>query len=202
MSTALVGVSVEAALRAVKRSGAHQHWEAFGDLLESFRPCLLRLAEQQIRGSIARRLDAGDIVQETLLVAYRDFQGFRGNTPAEFGAWLRAILLHRLQSSIARHRSCKRDIRREVALESGQLESSGPQIDLEKREETLALRSVLANLPARYAEIIQLREYQQLPYARIRKRLGVTEQLARVLHFRALRMLRRKLNCHPLFNGQ
>ena len=177
-------------------------YESLGDLLESHRPVLLRLAQRQLHGSIARRVDAGDMVQETFLAAHRDIRSFRGSTLIEFGGWLKAILMHRLRSAVSSHQSGKRDIRREVAFEGGHWESIGPPAELERRECLQALRSALAQLPARYAEIIHLREYQQLPYARIRECLGVTEQLARVRHVRALRMLRQKLRADPLFKSQ
>ena len=44
------------------------------------------------------RLDPSDIVQQTLLKAHENLNGFRGKTDAELQAWLRAILAQQLAS--------------------------------------------------------------------------------------------------------
>src|SRR5207253_6129409 len=52
------------------------------------------LARAQVESWLRAKVDASDLVQQTLLEAYRDFQRFRGTTEAEWLAWLRQILTH------------------------------------------------------------------------------------------------------------
>jgi hypothetical protein len=52
--------------------------EALGQLLEAQRADLHGLAERQLEGRIAARVDASDILQQTFLEAYRSFPQFAG----------------------------------------------------------------------------------------------------------------------------
>ena len=63
------------------------------------------------------RLNPSDIVQEGMLAAHRDFEGFRGTSQGELLCWLRTILIHVLQQNYEKHiKAAKRDIRRERSL--------------------------------------------------------------------------------------
>ena len=64
--------------------------EALGRLLEAQRACLHRLAERQLEGRIAARVDASDIIQQTFLEAYRSFPQFAGRGTRELVAWLQS----------------------------------------------------------------------------------------------------------------
>ena len=69
---------------------------ALGQLLERYRNYLLALARVQIGRRLQRKVEEGDLVQETFLEAHRAFGRFRGTTEAEFAYWLRQILAARL----------------------------------------------------------------------------------------------------------
>ena len=60
--------------------------DALGNLLELYRNYLRLLARTQIDLTLRVRLDASDLVQETLLEAFRDFQHFAGSTEKELVA--------------------------------------------------------------------------------------------------------------------
>jgi aminoglycoside phosphotransferase family enzyme len=64
--------------------------------LDRFRSYLLLLARRQLQGHAPARLDASDLVQQTLLEAHRQREHFRGATDGERAAWLRQILAHNL----------------------------------------------------------------------------------------------------------
>jgi RNA polymerase sigma-70 factor (ECF subfamily) len=66
--------------------------EGGGPAVESFRAYLMLLARLQLGGRIKGKLDASDVVQQTLLDAVRQRQQFRGQTAAEMAAWLRRML--------------------------------------------------------------------------------------------------------------
>ena len=67
---------------------------AFGELLGLYRNYLVLLARVHIDTNLKAKADPSDLIQETCLMAARDFPQFRGETEAEFIAWLRRILAH------------------------------------------------------------------------------------------------------------
>src|SRR5437588_731510 len=69
-----------------------QDRSALGLLLERYRPYLNVLARVQIGRQLQGKVDPGDVVQEALLGAFRDFSHFRGTTEDQFRCWLREIL--------------------------------------------------------------------------------------------------------------
>ena len=54
--------------------------QALGQLLEAYRAYLLLLGRVQLEGRLRRKVDPADVVQETLLEAFRDFAQFQGHT--------------------------------------------------------------------------------------------------------------------------
>src|SRR5215831_4178952 len=90
--TATVTTPVEHHLQAAEGNEATD----LGSLLDSYRIYLLLLARVQIGRRLQGKVDAADLVQETLLSAHRDLASFRGTTEKEFAGWLRQILACRL----------------------------------------------------------------------------------------------------------
>src|SRR5258708_28745764 len=64
--------------------------------LPEFRDYLKVLASAQLDPRLQRKLDASDLVQQTLLEAHRDMEQFRGETRGELAGWLRRILARNL----------------------------------------------------------------------------------------------------------
>ncbi|HEV2950282.1 MAG TPA: sigma factor [Gemmataceae bacterium] len=60
--------------------------------LDRFRHYLLLLAQLHLGNPARAKLDASDVVQETLLEAHRKRGQFRGRNEAELAAWLRQML--------------------------------------------------------------------------------------------------------------
>ncbi len=76
--------------------------------LERFRNYLRFLAEIKLDRRLRRRIDASDIVQETLLRAYVAWDTFRGNDSAQRVAWLRQILMRTILHALRDARCAKR----------------------------------------------------------------------------------------------
>ena len=73
------------------------------------------VARSQVETWLRRKVDASDLVQETMLEAYRDFERFEGRTEQEWLAWLRKILAHNAADFVRRYRgTAKRAAGREV----------------------------------------------------------------------------------------
>lgn len=62
---------------------------ALGQLLERYRNYLCLLAQVQIGRRIQGKFDVSDVVQETFLEVHRGIGQFRGDTEAQYLAWLR-----------------------------------------------------------------------------------------------------------------
>src|SRR4051794_6409643 len=74
-------------------------------------------ARARIETKLRAKVDASDLVQQTLLEAHRGFGGFRGAPEAEWRAWLRRILDHNAADFVRRYRTTgKREVGREVPL--------------------------------------------------------------------------------------
>src|SRR4051794_5914964 len=61
------------------------------------------VARAQVESWMQAKIDPSDLVQQTLLDAHRGFADFRGQTEAEWCAWLRRILSHNTGDFIRRH---------------------------------------------------------------------------------------------------
>ena len=169
------------------------------DALEQlFGACLpyLRVAAHQDLGVALRsRIDAADVVQETLIEACRDFPYFRGKTEKSLFAWLRQILHNNLTNEKRRHiTAAMRSIRREVRLNKtalnclhdlAQSEWESPREQAQAQETSEALQRVLRNLPEHYRQVLLLHSCEELTFAEVGERLHCSAEAARKLWGRA-----------------
>ena len=86
--------------------------------LDRFRGYLLLLARLHTSTRLQGKLDASDVVQQTLVQALSGLEGFRGTSDAEMAAWLRQILARHLANVARDQGRQKRDVRREHSLEA------------------------------------------------------------------------------------
>ena len=87
-----------------------------GAELERFRDYLMLLSRLQLGPRMHGRLEASDLVQQTLLDACRDLDAFRGSTDEELAAWLRRLLACNLADARRALGREKRDISRDRPL--------------------------------------------------------------------------------------
>ncbi len=177
--------------------------------LESYRDYLHLLARSQLPVSVRSKLDASDIVQETLLEAHRNADQFRGNSRPSYLAWLRQMLAFNLADKLRALRSDKRDIDREQSIaqaldqSSIQLEEwlvsqhSSPSIRMERQERALIVASALAKLPEAQRDAIQLRYIDGLGLEAIGAEMGRSITAVAGLLKRGLEGLRSSLSDPP-----
>ena len=189
-------------LLAQARRGEEQH---LGRLLQLYRNYLTILATVQLDARLRRRISPSDLVQETMLGAYRDFRKFRGQTEGELVAWLRQILIHCLHHAYEMHfRASRRDIRREISLDdmdrsSNRLggiaqalaaQSESPSAPVRDRERAVAIADKLAKLQPDYREVIVLRNLQSLSFEEVAQRMDRKPGAVRMLWLRAIEKFR------------
>ncbi len=170
--------------------------------LEQYREYLALLAHLQLDSRLRDKLDASDIVQQTLLEAHQARGQLRGRGEAELAGWLRKILAHNLSDALRAFRRGKRDVARERSLQqavdqsSARIEAwiaadqSSPSHQAERQEESVRLANALAQLPAAQREALVMQYWQQYTLAEIGERLGRSPAAVAGLLKRGLKQLR------------
>lgn len=181
----VIDFPLEAWLEAARKGSR----EALGWAFEAYRPYLAQTAKSWLGADLVAKEDVTDLVQETFLEAFRDFEQFQGGDPAAWKAWLRQILLHNLHHLQRRYRGTgKRQIRREVPL--AVLQDAGGGFDLKddttspsghaiRNERNDALRRGIERLPAPERDAYRLRSDQGLTFEEMGRELGCSGVAAR-----------------------
>lgn len=178
-----------------------------GRLLTLYSNYLKLLIATQLDDRLRVRVSPSDIVQETFFEAHRDFQQFRGQSPGEFVAWLRKILVNNILRVVEQHLLAeKRDVRREISLErigrrleesTARLESlltqqsDSPSGHAQRNEHEVLLADALAELPDDYRQVILLRHIEGLQFEEVARRMDRSSGAVRMLWLRALERLRK-----------
>ena len=181
-----------------------------GRLLTLYSNYLKLLISAQLDDRLRVRVSPSDIVQETFFEAHRDFHQFRGQSPGEFVAWLRRILVNNILRVVEQHMQAeKRDVRREVSLhEIGRrLEQSTARLETllaqqgdspsgcaQRREQEILLADALADLPGDYQQVILLRHIEGLSFDDVALRMDRSAGAVRMLWLRALERLRKSFS--------
>src|SRR5262249_16722999 len=96
--------------------------------LERFRSYLRLLARLHLDPRLQGKLDASDVVQETLLKAHEKLDQYRGGAEAGLAGWLRPILANQLLQAARQFSAGVRDVGREQSLEAA-LEASSVRLE-------------------------------------------------------------------------
>jgi RNA polymerase sigma-70 factor, ECF subfamily len=143
------------------------------------------------RGRWSGRTSLGgtsDLVQNTVVDAWRDFSKFHGQTPGQLRAWLRAILVHAALNARRRRRDGQLGSGRQI--EASLATKASPSQAAQKNASREELDEALGGLSERHRTVIHLRIWDQLSFARMGTILGISEDAARKLYGRALAKLR------------
>lgn len=116
------------------------------------------LARWMVRG----RTDAEDLAQEAMVRAYRFFPGFQGGDPR---AWLLQIVRNACYSWLDKNR--RDESMSEFDEEVHGTRAPTPEALAMLGEEQTHLRDALESLPARFREVIVLRELEGCSYKEI-----------------------------------
>ena len=178
---------------------------ASDDLFEPYRGYLRALALAQIDRRLRGKLDASDIVQQTLLRAHAALPQLRDRSPAVFAAWLRQIQTTELADSLRRFRRDKRDVAREQSLAANIDQSAAglehwlaanhtsPSQAAARNEELQHLTEALMQLPEDQREVVIFRHLRDWPLQQIAEETGRTTASVAGLLRRGLAKLRETL---------
>jgi len=192
-----------ASLLALARGGDP---DALGRLLERYRHYLGVLARVQIGRRLQRKVEEGDLVQETFLEAHRAFARFRGESEGELVSWLRQILAARMAMLVRHYFGTRRrnaDLERELADDldaSSRLmtqafvaSNTSPSLGAARREQAVLLADALARLSEDYRQVITLRHLEGRTFPEVAREMGRSVDAVEKLWARALVQLRRLL---------
>jgi RNA polymerase sigma-70 factor (ECF subfamily) len=172
------------------------------NLLERYRPYLTLLARAHLDTRFQRRLDASDVVQQTMLEAHQRLGQFRGSGADTLGGWLRKMLVHNCADAIRAMTREKRDIGREQPLEAAidqsfsrveswlAMDQSSPSQQAAKQEELLAMARAVEALPVDQREAVVLHHLQGMSLSDLAGHFGRSESAVAGLLARGLRQLR------------
>ena len=176
---------------------------SLGPLLEMYRAYLRLLARIEIGQRLQGKVDASDLVQETLLDAHRNFDQFRGEDEPQFAGWLRQILAAKAALLVRHYFGTKsRDVRLEQDLQGNLNHSSNmlagalaaslssPSQRAVRREQGVLLANALERLPPDYREVLVLRHLQELSFPLVAQRMNRSLDSVEKLWVRALARLR------------
>ncbi len=130
---------------------------------------------------------AEDLTQETFLQAYQSFHKFRGD--CEIFTWLAAIGKHTYFKYLKKKKLHLDAANLELVAQSYLQNEDSPEEHIHKKDVENAVRKVVENIPKKYRDVVLLRIYAELPFSQISQSLKISESSAKVIYFRAKKML-------------
>lgn len=145
---------------------------------ESLRNRLKAIVSRYVRRGAV--IDASDIVNSAIVTAYRKRDQFRGQTDAEFHAWLRTIVENKYHTRSRSDRALRRGGGKTVAMgtllrvDAPSREKAPDELAGDHEVEDLFGR-LLESLGDEHAELLYLANYCQQSHAEIAARMGLTK---------------------------
>jgi RNA polymerase sigma-70 factor (ECF subfamily) len=141
--------------------------DAFGVLVDRHGPAMLRYARRLVGGS---EVDAGEVVQEAFISAWRSLDSFRGESSLK--TWL-LRLVHRRAVDLNRHRR-PTPIDDDLISRAMHASTDNPLQEVLDAELLEALQKALDELPWNQRAAWLLREVEGLGYDEIARTMGTT----------------------------
>ena len=158
-------------------------------LLEQLRPCLRSSAQRFMPDLLTPKVDPSDLVQDTSARVVEKMSRFRGDCPAEFWAWLNAVIRSEADRLIKQYSTAKRTVAREQSLdELADLSDRHRPSETSVEEEDLRQFriSVYQRLKPDLQETIRLRLFENLSFRDMAIRLNREKDSVKKLYDRAI----------------
>ena len=175
-------------------------------LFEICRSYLGFAARAQVESWLRVKVDASDLVQQTMLEAHRDFEKFQGSTEQEWLGWLRRILAHNVSDFIRRYKgTAKRRVQKEVPFRDPNVSGPSPGApepaatdrtpsqELALLDDSLRVTQALSALAPDYQEVIVLRNLERLSFNDVAERMNRSRPAVQMLWMRAIKKLQETL---------
>ncbi len=165
--------------------------DAFSGLFEKYRGRLAVLIYFKLGAELRASCEVDDILQETLLRAWRDIERFHYRAPGSFLSWLACIADHVI---IDAARYGGRERRAAAVAPLSQVpeaaDTKTPSRLLAQKERAAALLDRLNALPEDYRQAILLAKVEGLSTAEVAERMGKSREAAALLLHRAIKRFR------------
>lgn len=177
----------------------------FDSVFRRYRGYLRFLADTKLDRRLRQKIDPSDVVQETMLQAFRAWGDLRGESEGERLAWLRQILVRTLLHSVRDFGRAKRDVSRERRLVQIADESSAcldalcvadqtsPSQIAVRAEELLRVVDALEGLPLQQRAAVLAYYWQGRSLADIGAELNRTAPSVAGLIYRGVKRLNAQL---------
>ena len=160
---------------------------------------LVRPHEHRLRkvalAVVRNEADAEDVVQETLLKAFRNLGGFRAD--ARLSTWLISITVNEAKGHLRRRGLLAfepLETHNDRLWTGREDQAISPYEAAERRQLLDVILRALSGLHPRYRNIYFLREIHELSTEKAAERLGITIPVAKTRLHRARHLLRERLN--------
>lgn len=172
---------------------------AFEELVSLYQDRVFRFGARMC----GHREDAEDVLQETMLSAYKNMNSFRGD--GSFQSWLFKIAS---SACLKKRRKRKHEPAREESLDQLVEDredripagdpggADGPVQEAEAAELASRLEKALIELPAIYRVVITLRDFEGLSTEETAQALDISKTAAKVRLHRARTMLQKHVACY------
>ncbi|MCC7157253.1 MAG: sigma-70 family RNA polymerase sigma factor [Bryobacterales bacterium] len=166
--------------------------DAFSGLFDKYRRRLAVLIYYKLGQDLRVSIEIDDIIQETMLRAWRDIGQFHYRAAGSFMSWLASIATHVIIDAV-RHDG--RDRRRATAVvplsqAPEAADTRTPSRLLSQKEGAAALIERLNALPDDYRQAILLAKIEGLSTPELAERMGRSREAAALLLHRAIKRFR------------
>jgi RNA polymerase sigma-70 factor (ECF subfamily) len=181
------------------RAAAEGDDVAFHRLVDRHAPGLFRAAMSLTK----TRSDAEDLLQESLVGAYRGLARFNGKSSVK--TWLTSILVRQAAKSWRKVKkyhgtlSIQAAAERDRPIDDASLEVASSSDHVDRK---IDLMQVLKTLPEEYRQALVLREFQGLSYEEIAQALGIPRGTVDSRIHRARQELRDRLKSYGVESAQ
>ena len=130
-----------------------------------------------------------EMTQETFYRAFVSFHKYDGS--CEIFTWLAAIAKNVFFKYLKKKKLTSLNI--SLLVEPQAEEETNPEELLEQKFLASYVNECVGRLPQKYRDVVFLRIYAELPFSQIADILGITENSAKVVYYRAKNLLRKDL---------
>jgi len=171
-------------------------------------------ARAQVESWLRVKVDASDLVQQTMLEAHRDFEKFQGSSEQEWLGWLRRILAHNVSDFVRRYKgTAKRRVQKEIPFRDPNVSGPAPGApepaaavrtpsqELALLDDSFRVTEALSCLSPDYQEVIVLRNLERLSFNEVAERMGRYRPATQMLWMRAIKKLQEALGDEDAADG-